>query len=185
MKKQQYIYFIQESINLTIKIGLSTNPYKRLLDLDTGNAGELWVLLIEKGDKKKEQYLHKRFGDLSIKGEWFSFSEPLICYIEENSLPMRDTRLLENITNEFIEFYAKVLLKQQIRQKGCAYAKSIAREMASEQLLYEAVSKYTESIQEDLWIKSLAKAMLWIHHKQKIVYGRDMTTAESMEHYIW
>ena len=75
-----YVYFIAELSNVKlvhrVKIGVATNPQKRLAVLQTGNSRQL-CLLFTIGPMSKsqaygvEQHLHNEFCRCQIRGEWF------------------------------------------------------------------------------------------------------------------
>ena len=80
---QGYIYFIQNTHDSLIKIGKSHNPAKRLRELQTGNGFELRLRAQKYCSKmlKMERYLHKRFEEDQMEGEWFLPSSSLLEYI--------------------------------------------------------------------------------------------------------
>jgi len=80
--KKHYIYFIRESDRERVKIGLSENPKKRIKALQTSSPTKLDLLKVIEGDETKEYYLHNKFKDYHIKGEWFLLSHELLNYIK-------------------------------------------------------------------------------------------------------
>ena len=81
------IYFITDMTN--IKIGYTKNDvYKRLKQLQTGCANNLYLLGWIDGDKTKEKELHKKFSNYKIRfnGEWFCPSVEVLDYINKNNL---------------------------------------------------------------------------------------------------
>jgi hypothetical protein len=82
MNTIKYTYFIQSENGGNIKIGrTSQDPLKRLANLQTGSPTKLRIVGLIKGDKEEE--LHKRFDQYRVHGEWFSASDCLLDYIEE------------------------------------------------------------------------------------------------------
>jgi len=69
--KQRYIYVIR--CNDKFKIGYSSDPERRLKQLQTSNSEKLvleWSR--ERADAcKLEKHLHRVFGQYRIRGEWF------------------------------------------------------------------------------------------------------------------
>jgi len=65
------IYFIEEGGGTYVKIGYSTNPKKRLPDLQPGNPRELSIIRIVPGGKDLERALHAMFSSTRRVGEWF------------------------------------------------------------------------------------------------------------------
>lgn len=81
------IYFITDSNY--IKIGYTKNDVKkRLKQLQTSNPNRLFLLGYIDGDKKREKELHKKFFSsiARINGEWFSPTQDLLDYINDNNL---------------------------------------------------------------------------------------------------
>lgn len=54
-----------------LKIGWSTDPEKRLSELQTGNAETLVIHAIFPGSQAIERGLHELFADQRLRGEWF------------------------------------------------------------------------------------------------------------------
>lgn len=81
------VYFITDSNH--IKIGYTKNDVrKRLKQLQTSNPNKLFLLGYIEGDKEIEKKLHKKFYSSIIRqnGEWFSPTQDLLDYINENNL---------------------------------------------------------------------------------------------------
>ena len=79
---QSFIYFIQAENGL-IKIGYTRNLKERLDILRSMSHSKLTLLLVLKGDRKKESRMHEIFQDYRVHGEWFKPEKYLIEYIEE------------------------------------------------------------------------------------------------------
>lgn len=70
-----YLYVIEDSSNLRVKLGYSNDPESRVSQLQTGNSSNLslvykaWV-----GDRCAvlERKLHKEFAHHRVKGEWYN-----------------------------------------------------------------------------------------------------------------
>lgn len=69
MEKKMFTYLMFDG--QYYKIGQSTQPEKRLKQIKTGNLN---VELLCYGDKITEKYLHTRFYQNRINGEWFYLS---------------------------------------------------------------------------------------------------------------
>lgn len=76
------VYFITDKKN--IKIGYSKNPNKRIKQLNTGNAKKLILIGYVNGDKNKEKELHCQFSQDRLNGEWFSPSNEILDFINDN-----------------------------------------------------------------------------------------------------
>lgn len=72
------VYFIRAGNY--IKIGKADNPWKRLSDLQTANAGELEMLAIMPGGFETESEIHDTFRGSFIRGEWFAATPELLRF---------------------------------------------------------------------------------------------------------
>lgn len=82
------IYFILAHSRY-VKIGVTTDLPKRLLDLQAANPEPLTVLATMPGGFEHEGFLHSRFIDQRRQGEWFTLSAELrsfIRYVKETGL---------------------------------------------------------------------------------------------------
>lgn len=80
-EKDSYLYIITDGVNT--KIGVSDNPKKRLLQLQTGSSQKLSIFkqysVSRKNKFKLEKECHKKVRSLYEKrGEWFRKSDPQI-----------------------------------------------------------------------------------------------------------
>jgi hypothetical protein len=78
--RPQFVYFATDGE--AIKIGCSTEPRRRLSEMQVGHPRRLTMLKICKGDKATEARLHTEFRDLNIAGEWFRIEPRLLDAIE-------------------------------------------------------------------------------------------------------
>ncbi|MFC8704124.1 GIY-YIG nuclease family protein [Streptomyces anulatus] len=67
------VYVIGDGRSGVVKIGMTSNLRRRLSGLQTGSAYELRVLWSFGGDAELESYLHSRFVQKRMVGEWFDF----------------------------------------------------------------------------------------------------------------
>ena len=76
------LYLIQDSTSKLIKIGISSNPEKRLKQLQTGSGSQLKLLrtFVTDNDRHWEKRLHKMLWQTRKKGEWFDLN-PLPDYL--------------------------------------------------------------------------------------------------------
>jgi len=94
------VYFVQDGLG-RVKIGVTNDVAKRLSSLKTGSSTDLSLIrFIEGAGPKVEKWLHRRFKDQRIQGEWFEFSAAMMQIItpdETASIPQivkrRDIRL--------------------------------------------------------------------------------------------
>lgn len=91
-----FVYFAQGPGDLDpIKIGWSTNPWVRLLEMQTANWAVLRLIgLIEipvkdpaagSGYQSLERRLHEHFAPFRIRGEWFRAETELFAYIDQHT----------------------------------------------------------------------------------------------------
>lgn len=68
-----HLYVIQSNVTGAVKIGRSTHPETRLLELQTGSPYKLRLLAHFEGKGDMEPVLHRELDRfrLKIKGEWF------------------------------------------------------------------------------------------------------------------
>lgn len=76
------IYFIQTGDNRYIKIGYTaaTDVKKRIASIQTSIPFEVKVLATMPGTQEIERQLHKRFGGLQERGEWFRTQRDLVTF---------------------------------------------------------------------------------------------------------
>lgn len=84
---REYVYFISDLEEKTIKIGMSWNPEIRRRTLQTKQKKQLKIIKsIETEDiyscREKEKELHNKFYQFNIGGEWFIFSPEIRSYLE-------------------------------------------------------------------------------------------------------
>lgn len=75
------VYFIEDSIE-RIKIGFSTDPERRLGELQTGSSNRLRLIGSIPGGQHLESKLHSDFAHLRLKDEWFHATQGLRSFIE-------------------------------------------------------------------------------------------------------
>ena len=78
----EYIYFAQGQETKRIKIGRSRQPEKRIASLQLSE--EATTILKMKGNHNTEQKLHEQFKHARLHGEWFSPTDDLIQFINQN-----------------------------------------------------------------------------------------------------
>jgi len=81
------IYIIKNTKTNNIKIGISKNPAKRVLALQTGNESLLVLEHIVENDtiwkdKQVESMIHHKLGANRKKGEWFQCSSELLAWLK-------------------------------------------------------------------------------------------------------
>ena len=78
----RWVYFISDG-NERIKIGVASNPHKRLRKLQCGSSVTLWLKGVVLGGKLLESALHEAFADQRFGGEWFACTRELREFIAE------------------------------------------------------------------------------------------------------
>src|SRR5262245_5749714 len=73
--KIKYVYFIGTSMDGTVKIGISKNPWARLNDLQCESPDELSILATFRADTYSEVVLHHLLAEFRKYGEWFALPE--------------------------------------------------------------------------------------------------------------
>ena len=72
--ENMYLYVIEESITGNIKIGISSNPERRLAQLQVGNSSDLNLIYVKKSENAlvEERYHHIANYKSLVRGEWFT-----------------------------------------------------------------------------------------------------------------
>ncbi len=81
-----FVYFIQAGDeNGPIKIGFSIDPYRRMEELQTMHAEQLFLLgVVECADETAECALHRRFARICIRGEWHRPTAELLQVVADS-----------------------------------------------------------------------------------------------------
>lgn len=80
--RSSVVYFIEDPVEGSIKIGTAQDVQQRLKGLQTGHPRALAVLATTPGDNRLESELHERFAHLRIRGEWFRPEPDLLAFID-------------------------------------------------------------------------------------------------------
>lgn len=91
LRNKQYLYIIRAVNTGHVKIGVSTNPFSRLKELQTSNPYTLKISLIFDTDEqafKLEKKLHSFFNKSKMRGEWFDnvTDEEIITFIGSKAI---------------------------------------------------------------------------------------------------
>lgn len=78
-----HVYAIRRADTREVKIGISTNPVRRLRDLQSNHARKLELLLAFPGMVEHEVALHTRFKAHRLRGEWFDEVPEITTWIED------------------------------------------------------------------------------------------------------
>lgn len=82
---ESQVYAIRRADTREVKIGISTNPIRRLRDLQSAHGERLELLLTFPGGVHTEYELHERFSAHRKRGEWFHESPEITAWIAEVS----------------------------------------------------------------------------------------------------
>lgn len=66
----------------TCKIGYTSKPMNRLVQLQTGNPFPLELISIKDGDLTTEKEIHGKFEGHRLKGEWFNYCPEIKDYFQ-------------------------------------------------------------------------------------------------------
>ena len=83
----KFIYLILSIETGSLKIGISKNPKKRIVQLQTGSSGsELKLLKVYKSSYylEIENALHNKYVYLKKHGEWFDYDLEMIEHFEDD-----------------------------------------------------------------------------------------------------
>ena len=100
--KQGYVYLIIEDqpgggIEFG-KVGFSTNPPKRVAELQTGNPRPLRLLYMKPGTEADEKAIHQRHIDQNVLQEWFRPTKELLLeWDAEHRVPGPDTTTVRRV----------------------------------------------------------------------------------------
>lgn len=87
--RQGYVYCIREAIPgggfSHIKIGYSTNPWKRVAELQTGNPRPLALVCMKKGTPSDEKALHQKYIQQNFLQEWFTVTKEMLLEFDLNA----------------------------------------------------------------------------------------------------
>ncbi|MCM3360286.1 GIY-YIG nuclease family protein [Psychrobacillus sp. MER TA 171] len=149
-----YVYFVQEYMNGTFKIGKTKHIEKRmnLFNIKLPFENKLIYLIKTGNHHQTEVVFHKHFASKRLEGEWFSLNREDMNWIKSgkytdeinytiNNKKEIDENDKEKITEEHLK-KEKLLTKKQIE-----YAKTMIQKLDQE---YELMIDYSSLTNEDL-----------------------------------
>ena len=77
-KSQDYLYLIHDTVQNTLKIGITANPKNRFRNIQLATSNKLVMLYALKGKAHLEKELHKEFAEIRLASEWFKYDERII-----------------------------------------------------------------------------------------------------------
>lgn len=72
------VYIIRCGDSGMVKIGWAVDPELRCRDLQTGHWEPLSLIRVMEGDVRDEGWMHGRFSEFRVRGEWFRFTEEML-----------------------------------------------------------------------------------------------------------
>lgn len=108
-----YVYFIQQGVNGSVKIGVADNIESRLKSLQTASPVKL-NLIASIGCKGRlqaydlEGQMHKKFAAYRLKGEWFSKSIIYKFHTVKERMVCTNPTLLDNLIFKRVEHYQNI-----------------------------------------------------------------------------
>lgn len=75
-----------------VKIGWSSDPVRRFGKIESDSPFECERLGYWPGSMDDESAVHKRFADIRMHREWFAATPPLMAFIEQMAMPVRQCR---------------------------------------------------------------------------------------------
>lgn len=84
IKNKTFIYLIHDKGSNAYKIGVSTNPEKRMKSIKSASAHAELLFYLD-GDEYNEKFLHDKFTSKRIRGEWFNLSTEDVEYIKSGA----------------------------------------------------------------------------------------------------
>ena len=73
--KERFLYVVSQEKRTKIKIGVSSDIYKRILAMETGNPCRLKLLCWSMNKYDLERGVHMAMRRFKVKGGWFHFND--------------------------------------------------------------------------------------------------------------
>jgi hypothetical protein len=157
------VYFAQARADKSsVKIGFTSDLAARVKNLSVASPGGVAILATVDGGKETEEYLHEKFSDCRISGEWFRFSDPIRDFIQD----------VQNGKSGLIPFRDEAVYMRRFTAEYAADALSRARHMALHLINEEhrGVGDTTEAAKYRVEAKT-GFPFAWLHRLQ---YRRDL-----------
>ncbi len=78
---EKRLYFIRAGDNGPVKIGIADSIPERMATLQSASAVTLCLIREIPGNRAQEQWLHQRFAEVRLRGEWFTFTEEMLTVV--------------------------------------------------------------------------------------------------------
>ena len=148
-----YVYFVQEHMNGTFKIGKTKHIEKRmnLFSVKLPFENKL-VFLIKTGNHHQtEVAFHKHFSNKRLEGEWFTLNKVDIAWIKEGNYTLEINQTINKQST--IEIKEQKMNKNDINddksltEKQIEYAKTMIKKLEQD---YELIVDYSSFTKDDL-----------------------------------
>jgi hypothetical protein len=93
------VYLIRCGDSGMVKIGFALNPEQRLRELQTGHWETLSLIRVIEGDIGAESWMHGRFSEFRVRGEWFRLTEEMLTIEIKRPEPEPPP---DDLTGEFV-----------------------------------------------------------------------------------
>ncbi len=93
------VYMVQNQTTGAVKIGYSGDLPNRIRALQTGSGANLHILRVIPGAKATETWLHRRFSQYRLRGEWFAFHPDMLEVVAPDEVPVTPTVVFRRDVN--------------------------------------------------------------------------------------
>lgn len=149
-KAPGYVYFVQEYMNGTFKIGKTKNVEKRMniFGVKLPFENKLIYLIKTGNHHQTEAAFHKHFADKRLEGEWFALNKENISWIKEGKYTAEINQTIQ-VIEESKPVPAKVENKEDklLTDKQLEFAKTLLAKIEDQ---YELATDHSLLTQKDL-----------------------------------
>lgn len=152
-KAPGYVYFVQEHMNGTFKIGKTKHIEKRmnLFNVKLPFENKLIFLIKTGNHHQTEVAFHKHFSNKRVEGEWFTLNREDINWIKEGKYTIKINQTINNQID--IDVKEQKMNENDINdnkpltEKQIEYAKTLLQKVEKD---YELMVDYSSLTKEDL-----------------------------------
>lgn len=123
MASSAYVYAVQSQSTNLVKIGMSTNPARRIAELRRMKGDQLFVLSVCRGGRSLEVALHRYLQSYRQHGEWFAPHDVVLRVCEMLALPevsgLMDSEITPDVLNDSIAVSVDVSSKAAQQEEPC------------------------------------------------------------------
>lgn len=77
-RSHDYLYLIHDTVQNTLKIGITANPKNRFRNIQLATSNKLVMLYALEGKAHLEKELHREFAEIRLASEWFKYDERIV-----------------------------------------------------------------------------------------------------------